>query len=161
MFNREGVWRALSSAAELDGPYGALYWLNRAREAALLSKCLRSRCGAVIVTPDGRWWKTRGTNGPAGGEPARCPAGDPCCVHAEQRAIVAAGDEDLAGTRLYFARVDAEGKIAPSSDPSCTVCSRLALDAGIAEWCLQHPEGIRVYTAQEYNDLSFSFRRTP
>lgn len=103
-----------------------------------------------------------------------------CCMHAEQRAILDAfggswgsgGIGDLGpylrvdDARMYFAGLQdmAEAnepslanEIAPSGDPYCTICSKMALDVGVSKWVLLHPEGVRVYGAEEYNDLSFAY----
>jgi len=45
----------------------------------------------------------------------------------------------------------------PSGPPYCTICSKMALDAGIAEWCLMHPGGIYVYDALDYDARSFAY----
>ncbi len=81
-----------------------------------------------------------------------------CCVHAEQRAIIYAlrnNAEALKGATLYFARADADGRMVTSGEPYCTICSKMALDVGIKEWVLWHPDGIKEYDAEEYNQLSY------
>jgi deoxycytidylate deaminase len=86
-----------------------------------------------------------------------------CCVHAEQRAIMDAlriNAEALKGSRMYFARINNEGSIVASGKPYCTICSKMALDVGIKEWVLWHPEGIKEYGAEEYNELSYQFNDT-
>jgi len=133
------------------------------------SKCLRSRCGSVIVNNGeviGRGW-----NSPPGDiKPARCikdllPAGFKsdrhCCVHAEQRAIKDALERNpgrVKGARLYFIRLDDQGTIKRSGKPYCTQCSKEALDNGLAEFVLYHDQGICVYDTKEYNELSFAYR---
>lgn len=39
--------------------------------------------------------------------------------------------------------------------PYCTICSKMALDAGVSEWVLWHDKGITIYDANEYNEISF------
>lgn len=66
--------------------------------------------------------------------------------------------EKIQGSQLYFTRVDDEGNIKKSGDPFCTVCSRFALDAGIAEFMLWNDTGICSYPTDEYNKLSYAYR---
>ena len=82
------------------------------------------------------------------------------CVHAEQRAIMDAlknNSEGLVWSRLYFVRLDDEGEISFAGKPYCTICSKMALDVGIAEFLLRHKEGIAIYGTEEYNQLSFEY----
>jgi deoxycytidylate deaminase len=84
-----------------------------------------------------------------------------CCVHAEQRAIMDAlksNSKKLENSRLYFTRIDKKGNQKFAGEPYCTMCSKMTLDAGISEFVLYHKEGIAVYDAEEYNDLSFMFK---
>lgn len=83
-----------------------------------------------------------------------------CCVHAEQRAIMDAlrkNSEKLSGSRLYFIRLDKAGNTSKAGKPYCTICSKMALDAGISEFVLWHEEGICVYDTEEYNTLSYEY----
>ena len=83
-----------------------------------------------------------------------------CCIHAEQRAIIDAltrHPDMIKGSRLYFARLK-DGQMARAGKPYCTICSKMALDAGIAEFTLWHNEGIIVYDTKEYNRLSYEYR---
>jgi deoxycytidylate deaminase len=144
-------------------------YFNEAGKEAMNALCLRDKCGAIIVL-DGVV-VGRGSNGPAGGDIAhrKCeldlinspkPKSDrTCCVHAEWRVIMDAirNQKNLNGSVLYFTRVDAEGNILKSGDPYCTVCSRLALDAGISYFALWQDAGIKLYDTQEYNELSYHF----
>lgn len=139
---------------------GRMEEAGRVAEKAL---CLKAKCGAVIAN-----------NGGIIGEGYNAPPLDkednrmcdidldsdeskPCCVHAEWRAIMDAlkrNPEKIMGSKLYFTRVDKSGKIKKSGKPYCTVCSRMALDAGIAKFVLWHEEGICEYSTDEYNRLS-------
>lgn len=136
---------------------------------ATKATCLRDKCGAVVVKDGviiGRGW-----NGPAGNDVTdrKCeldlvhspkPKSDrTCCVHAEWRAIIDAirTAGDIMESSLYFARVDDNGTMLYAGVPYCTVCSRLALDAGIAYFVLAHESGIKRYDTKEYNDLSYEF----
>ena len=159
-------------------------WMERARDIALEAKCLRARCGSVIVR-DGRVIGS-GYNAPAeyvvssvhnmlSDEEkikisARCHVSKEsyhtkvtdktCCIHAEQNAILDAlqkNPELLAGSRLYFARLSDDGKISYAGKPYCTICSKMTLVSGVKEFVLWHDAGICVYDATEYNDLSYLF----
>lgn len=153
------------------------YFAAAAKEAEK-AICLRAKCGAVIVKND--TIIGRGFNGPATADTdktrfaassQKCdciypqsakPKSDrTCCVHAEWRAIIDAlknsSEKTLAGSILYFTRVDGDGNILKSGEPYCTVCSRLALDTGISQFGLWHESGIRMYDTGEYNELSYQF----
>jgi dCMP deaminase len=142
-------------------------FITTATLEAIKATCLRDKCGAVVVKDGliiGKGW-----NGPAGNTDTKCgldlvdspkPKSDrSCCVHAEWRAIMDAirTKGDIAGSSLYFARVDDNGTMLYSGAPYCTVCSRLALDSGIAYFVLAHESGIKRYDTKEYNDLSYQF----
>lgn len=147
-------------------------YFEEAQKEAIQALCLRDKCGAVIVK-DGVV-VGRGYNGPPQDnletrkcideypEKVRKPKSDrTCCVHAEWRAIINAlkHSSDLKGASLYFTRVNDKGEALPSGEPYCTVCSRLAFDAGIAYFCLNHESGVRCYETGEYNDLSYKFHQ--
>ena len=81
-------------------------------------------------------------------------------MHAEQKAMMDAlksNADHIVWSRLYFVRLDDEGEIAFSGKPWCTLCSKMALDVGIAEFVLRHKEGVAVYGTEEYNQLSFEY----
>ncbi|MBR9683799.1 hypothetical protein GOV03_04645 [Candidatus Woesearchaeota archaeon] len=146
--------------------------LRKAAEVALRATCLRSKCGAVIIKDDEILGK--GFNSPPGNDEAqrRCHLSKDshhkkvtdktCCVHAEQRAVMDALDkhnsEKIKGSRLYFIRLDKEGKLTRAGKPYCTICSKSILDVGIEEFVLWHDEGIAVYKTDEYNNLSYMFK---
>ncbi|MGM0482691.1 MAG: hypothetical protein ACQEP6_02395 [Patescibacteria group bacterium] len=148
----------------------ALEYIAKATEVAKDSSCERSKCGSVIVKSE----KVigRGFNSPTKDieEQRRCSyskssyhqkvTDKTCCVHAEQRAIMDALRKNpgkLFGSRLYFIRLDESGKPARAGEPYCTICSKMALDVGIAEFVLWHNDGVCVYDMGEYNTLSFQF----
>lgn len=158
--------RRLTGAEEQS----ALKLLVAATEVALNSTCQRSRCGAIIVKDDEMIGS--GFNSPPGNEESqrRCTVAKSsyhpkvtdktCCVHAEQRAIIDAlrkNPEQITGSRLYFVRLNEDGQPQRSGAPYCTICSKMALDSGIAEFVLWHEEGITVYETAEYNLLSFQY----
>ena len=147
----------------------AMTWFTLAIvEARNHATCHRSKCGSVIVDCYGQFLAT-GFNSMPCNEQTTCfkdtlgsgfKSDKTCCVHAEQRAIMNAlnyhGDL-IKGSRLYFIRLDEEGNPKKSGKPYCTICSKMALDVGIAEFVLWHEEGITVYDTKEYNELSFQF----
>ena len=145
-------------------------YLEHAARIAPGATCRRSRCGSIIVK--GRVIIGEGVNSPPGGHEGqrRCTCAKEdyhpkvtdktCCIHAEQRAIMDAlrtNPDALAGSRLYFIRLDAQGNASRAGKPYCTICSKMAVDVGIAEFVLWHEEGIGVYPTDEYNALSFRY----
>ncbi len=148
----------------------AMNYIDEAAKTALQSNCLRSRCGSIIV--NGGEIIGRGFNSPPQNKKLeRCLKGDlppdfksdrTCCIHAEQRATMDAlknNPEKISGSRLYFIRLDENGNKVKSDKPYCTICSKMALDSGIAEFVLMHEEGVCVYDTNEYNSLSFQYRK--
>lgn len=133
------------------------------------SLCLKDKCGAIVVLKGEVIG--RGYNGPPCDSISQqmCrevfsslqkPKSDKtCCVHAEWRAIMECLRKNipLQESVLYFTRVDDSGVLLFSGKPYCTVCSRLALDAGIGFFALYHESGVRVYSTEEYNRLSYGF----
>lgn len=150
-------------------------YLNKTAEIALKATCLRARCGSTIVK-DGEVIGA-GCNTPPKDSEGHRRCSNPkevyhkkvtdktCCIHAEQRAIMDAlrkNPEKLAGSRLYFIRLDKDGKLSKAGKPYCTICSKMALDAGISEFVLWHEKGITAYDTEEYNKLSYRFNsRSP
>ena len=154
----------------------AQQFLDHAADLARTARCLRSRCGSVIVASSGAGPALTGSgvNSPPDGCPIeRCfkpdlPAGfrsdRTCCVHAEQNAILDAlrrHPDQVAGSRLYFIRLDELGRPTPAGVPYCTICSKLTQAAGIAEFVLLHAAGITVYGADDYNRLSYRHADIP
>lgn len=148
----------------------ALAFFDKAGEVARNATCDRSRCGSVVVA--GGEVIGRGFNSPPNEDESqrRCHlkkdsydqkvTDKTCCVHAEQRAIIDAlknNSHKIAGSRLYFIRLDDDGNPKRSGEPYCTICSKMALDAGITEFALWHERGICVYTTEEYNERSFQY----
>lgn len=142
-----------------------------AMEVAKKATCGRSKCGSVIVRNNEIIGE--GFNSPPGNadNQRRCDVekssyhakvtDKTCCVHAEERSIMDAlrrYPDEVSGSTLYFIRLDENGKPKFSGQPYCTICSKLALDAGIAEFVLRHEEGITAYPTDEYNRLSYLYR---
>lgn len=57
---------------------------------------------------------------------------------------------------MYFSRLTSEGAT-EATEPYCTICSKMALDAGVRFMVLLEREGWMVYDTEEYNDASFRF----
>ena len=149
----------------------ALEYIAKTAEVATCATCERSKCGSVIVQQDEIIGS--GFNSPPQNieDQRKCSnsknsyhkkvTDKTCCVHAEQRAIMDAlrkNPDRLSGSRLYFIRLDGDGKPSRSGEPYCTICSKMALDVGIDEFVLWHEKGVCVYDTKEYNTLSFKFR---
>jgi deoxycytidylate deaminase len=130
--------------------------------------CLRAKCGSVIVKDT--VIIGQGFNSPAlNNEDQRlCNAemdtelkpkyDKTCCIHAEWRAVLDAcktNADKLAGSVLYFMRVNEAGEFTDAGDPFCTVCSRLTMEAGIAEFALYNDGGADIYPLDEYNLKSY------
>lgn len=148
------------------------HWINEAVGEARKALCRRSRCGAVVVA--GEQIIGRGFNAPPGDDPtsAMCatdlrespkPKSDrTCCVHAEWRAIIDAlmhHPDSIKGATLYFSRADESGHGVFSGQPYCTVCSRLALDVGLAYFALNHESGLTLYDCVDYNRRSYAYHQ--
>lgn len=147
----------------------ALQWMNKAGKVAEDALCLKAKCGAIIVK--NREIIGEGYNAPPldKKENQMCdkkinhnkPKYDKtCCMHAEWRAIMDAlkrNPKKLEGSKLYFTRIDEKKQLKKSGRPFCTVCSRMALDAGIKKFILWHKEGICEYPTDEYNCLSYEY----
>jgi deoxycytidylate deaminase len=149
----------------------AEHWMQAAAQVATGALCSRARCGSVIVKNN----KIIGSgfNAPPLNqvESQRChipksTTGKPgydqtCCLHAEWRAIMDALKNegvDLLDADLYFARIDTDGNITPCGPVVCTVCSRLALDAGIKQFYVKNSRGIKTYSTSEYNNLAYEYK---
>jgi len=155
----------LSGQEEME----AIRWMNEAAEVATYALCLKAKCGTVIVQ-DGEIIG-EGYNAPPLDkvENQTCnieyPLGKPkydqtCCMHAEWRAILNAvknNPDKIQGSTLYFTRVGANGEQKRSGRPYCTVCSRFALDTGIAKFVLWREEGMCEYPTDEYNRMSYEY----
>jgi deoxycytidylate deaminase len=139
------------------------YVLEAAKEAKK-STCRKSQRGAVIV-------KNAKTIGRGHNKVTIDDFCNPCiredikdnsrvelcsAIHAEQMAILDAlrRNEDLKGSRLIHVKVK-DGKIRPTKDVSCTVCSRIIIESGISEIVLVEEGGFALYSPEEFNKKSF------
>ena len=148
------------------------HYFEEARQVAIHATCNQARCGSVIVATDGQIIG-RGYNAPPQGDESQrmCdevftstkkPNSDKtCCVHAEWNAIIDAlkhhGDK-IDGSTLYFMRVNEAGEFTEAGVPWCTVCSRLALESGVATFGLWH-DGPKMSNTSAYNLDSYAFYR--
>lgn len=152
------------------GLKNVLPYFQAAADIAKEAACTRARCGTVIVK-DGRIIG-RGSNGPPLGDESRRTCGatynlskkpkydKTCCIHAEWRAILNACKDfghAIEGADLYFMRVDGEGNFTDAGQPFCTVCSRLAMESGIATFALWDSSEAKIYNAAEYDAVSYNF----
>lgn len=143
-------------------------YFQAAAEVAAHATCTRAKCGSIIVK-DGIVLGS-GFNSPALNDEGQrlCEAemntsekpkyDKTCCIHAEWRAVLEACKthaSELTGSTLYFMRVDESGNFTDAGDPFCTVCSRLTMDAGVAEFALYNDQGADIYTLDEYNLKSY------
>jgi deoxycytidylate deaminase len=141
--------------------------LDQAALLAQSSGCFRRRCGALI-------WKYStvgvGFNSPPPNGQCRCRVeksvyhekvvDKTCCTHAEVKAVLDGlrqRPDGLAGSVMYFTSVDGSNQRQFSGEPYCTLCSKLALEVGIAYWVLEHSDGIYQYEAGYYHELSYRF----
>lgn len=143
-------------------------YFERAASVAKDATCLRAKCGSVIVK--NAVIIGEGFNSPAlNREDQRLCEADmdtsikpkydkTCCIHAEWRAVLDAcktNADKLAGSVLYFMRINEQGEFTDAGDPFCTVCSRLTMEAGVGEFALYNNEGADIYPLDEYNQKSY------
>jgi len=148
------------------------HYFKEAGVVATQATCHRARCGSVIVSRDDIIIG-RGFNAPPLGDETqrqcdieyrtdRKPKSDKtCCVHAEWNAIIDAlrnYPDQVEGSTLYFMRIDDDNSFTEAGDPYCTVCSRLALQSGIAEFGLWNG-GPQMIDTKNYNLISYDFYR--
>jgi deoxycytidylate deaminase len=134
------------------------------------SSCLRSRCGSIITNQNGSILGCGWNSLPCNKTPEVCikdslpkdfKSDKTCCVHAEQRAITNAlmRGNDVKDGIIYFVRLDEVGCIKHSGSPYCTICSKMCLDTGIKEFVMNTKNGIASYPMEEFNDLSFKYKK--
>jgi deoxycytidylate deaminase len=120
----------------------------------------RSKRGVVIFS-DGRVIAQGHNHKPRGFE---CDGSATCkatcgveALHAEQVALLAAGSQAHASEMVHVKTVN--GRLVPSSGPSCVQCSKLMRAAGIAWMWLYHEDGWRGYAMDEFHRLSVAASR--
>ena len=143
-------------------------FFQMAADVANQATCTKAKCGSVIVK-EGKVIGS-GYNSPALNDEGQrlCSArmdveenpkyDKTCCIHAEWRAILDAcktNPEAILGSTLYFMRTNKEGAFTDAGEPFCTVCSRLTMESGIAEFALYNENGADLYQADEYNLKSY------
>ncbi len=147
------------------GPAGSTAASNEAAPAAHLielairvstwSPC-RSKRGSVIFDRDDNIVAHGNNYKPQGFE---CDGSAECkstcrrdAIHAEQRALLAAGHDSRGCEMLHVKTID--GQLVPSGGPSCEQCSKLALAAGVVSMWLYHEDGWRRYGVSDWHRLS-------
>lgn len=150
----------------------SLPFFAAAAQVATAALCRQARCGTVIVQNEKIIGQ--GYNGPpldqlsnqrCGWKPdiTRKPNYDvTCCVHAEWRAILDATRNHptaLEGSILYFMRINDSGDFTDAGAPYCTTCSRIAMEAGIAEFRLWDAtdSSVKAYPTDEYDRVSAEY----
>ena len=132
-----------------DIPNWTDYFLNLAKNASIRSNCIRAQVGAVIVGQDNHV-KALGYNGTPSKvksckEMGSCYRVDNCIpsgtqyetcrsIHAEQNAIIQAGEERCNDAKIY---VYGHSQI-------CILCKRFIVQSGIKEIFLQKDENSKV-----------------
>jgi len=149
------------------------YYLDIAQTVAERSTCLRKRYGAIIVKNDSI--VSTGYNGAPRGrqncsdlgycqrEKLNIPRGEryELCrsVHAEANAIISASSEEMLDATIYMTCTDPRSGELVSGICSCSMCKRMAINAGIKEVVVREtPEEYTVYKVSDWveNDDSLS-----
>lgn len=145
------------------------YFMDMAAEEAKLSKCQKSKRGAVIVA-NGRF-VSKGFNMPTledvcsvcvrenihdNSSTDYCPA-----LHAEQMALLNALEDGrrVKGGRMYHIKLKQKDGIwvpVQSENPSCIQCS-MQIKYARLEFVLWQKEGYMLYTPHEFNNESFKY----
>ena len=147
-----------------------LLGFQQAATVALGATCEKARCGSVIVNTDGKVIGEGYNAPPLKDESQRMCSAEwdlnskpkydkTCCVHAEWNAILDAcknAGKAIEGSTLYFMRIDANGGFTSAGEPYCTVCSRLALQSGVAVFGLWDGRP-NMIEASEYNRRSYEY----
>lgn len=145
-------------------------YFQKAAEEAANATCYRAKCGSVIVSKDGDIIGRGHNSPPLDDESQRTCNNDydlsriakydkTCCVHAEWNAILdacKANPDKIAGSTLYFMRIDDKGDFTEAGDPYCTVCSRLALQSGVSNFALWNTEP-DIRSTLDYNQDSYNY----
>lgn len=147
-------------------------YFEEAAKQARMAKCERALCGSVVVSADNKIIG-RGFNAPPLSDESQrmCSSkldrtiktnnDKTCCVHAEWNAILDALSSEpvkTKGSTLYFMRVNDRGEYTQAGEPYCTVCSRLALQAGVSVFGLWN-SGPEMIDTNTYNKMSYDYFR--
>ena len=150
------------------------YYLDIAQTVSERGTCLRRNFGSIIVQNDqiiatGYVGAPRGTPnccdvGFCLREQMQIPRGEryELCrsVHAEANAIISAARNEMIGSTLYLACVDAKTGELVSGTSSCAMCKRLIINAGIATVVIRDTHNdyrmIDVYNEWVLGDSSLS-----
>lgn len=145
-------------------------YFTLAAKIAQKATCNHARCGAIIVSTDGDVIGS-GYNAPPLNDESQRMCGKlfdssikpkydtTCCIHAEWSAIINAlrcYPDKVTGSTLYFMRIDGNNEFTNAGKPFCTVCSRLALQCGIAQFGLWN-DGPQMFGTAKYNLESYEF----
>jgi deoxycytidylate deaminase len=142
--------------------------LEQLVSTAKKATCTRSKCGTIILAKDTEDIIGTGYNSMPCNLVGECKkdllpkdhkSDRTCCMHAEVRAIMDVlknNPDKINGSKLIFLRLDSQGNPLPAEDIYCTICSKMALDAGVELFCLLTPSGWVSYQTDEYNILSFA-----
>lgn len=130
------------------------YYLDIAETVAKRSTCLRKHYGAIIVKND--CIVSTGYNGSPRGrkncsdiqfcmrDKLNIPRGEryEMCrsIHAEANAIISASREEMIGSTLYMACIDAKTGELASGTSSCAMCKRQVINAGIEKVVIRDTE---------------------
>lgn len=158
------------------------YVIEAARLAAVQSPCAKSKRGVVLFNPErhdeavlhgqdgslaARNWivVSSGFNGPP--SPFTCANTMVCrgscrdvCLHAEQRALIAAlGADDVHDLELVHVKV-VDGQVVAGGGPSCLQCSKLVVEVGLrGVWLFEENpvEGKwRIYSARAFHEATLA-----
>ena len=130
------------------------YYLDIAQTVAKRSTCLRKHYGAIIVKND--CIVSTGYNGSPRGrkncsdiqfcmrDKLNIPRGEryEMCrsIHAEANAIISASREEMIGSTLYMACIDAKTCELAAGTSSCAMCKRQVINAGIEKVVIRDTE---------------------
>ena len=149
------------------------YYLDIAQTVAERSTCLRNKYGAIIVKNDvivstGYVGAPRGRKncsdlGRCTRDEMNIPRGEryEMCrsVHAEMNAVISASREQMLGSTMYLAGVDAKNGDLVKGACCCMMCKRVVLNAGIERVIVRETEDTyTVYKTADWieNDDSLS-----
>ena len=138
-----------------DDEKTAIKYINQAVKIALHSSCYRSRCGSVIVKKN-EIIGVGFNSPPLNCDLTHCLKDD---LPVDFKSALANAPDKISGARMYFIRLDETGNTTRAGKPWCTICSKMCLDVGLAEFVLWHNNGVCVYNTEEYNKLSYQFKR--